>query len=128
MIDLNFILLILDLLSSLVTIGIYFTTKWAPNLLFTLLAHVLKLLQKRSKPIFTGLLQLYNKVVKVEGIYPRLPPLPPRFDSVLRFSVDKLSSLSFKKRAIFCSKFSFGWKLLLERLSLFLAWRGGRCE
>ncbi len=48
-----------------------------------------------------------------------LAPRPPRFDSVLRFRVDKRSSLSFKNLAIFCSKFSFG-------LNSSLLPRGGR--
>ena len=46
--------------------------------------------------------------LKQPANYPLRAPRPPRFDSVARFNVDKRSSLSFKKRAIFCSKFSFG--------------------
>ena len=46
--------------------------------------------------------------LKQPANYPLRAPRPPRFDSVARFNVVKRSSLSFKKRAIFCSKFSFG--------------------
>ena len=44
--------------------------------------------------------------IKTASNYPRFAPRPPRFVSVARFKVVKRSSLSFKKRAIFCSKFS----------------------
>ncbi len=51
--------------------------------------------------------------------YPRRAPRPPRLDSVLRFKEVKRSSLSFKKRAIFCSNVSFGARSLPPpRLSL----------
>ena len=61
--------------------------------------------------------------------YPRLPPLPPRFDSALRLRVDKFSSLFFKKRAILSSKVSFGLKFPFERTSLERSpWRVGRLE
>ena len=61
--------------------------------------------------------------------YPRLPPLPPRFDSALRLRVDKFSSLFFKNRAILSSKVSFGLKFPFERTSLERSpWRVGRLE
>ena len=72
---------------------------------------------KKARPFVYGLPLIYL-IVKSQLIYPRLPPLPPRFDSVLRFSVDKFSSLDFKKLAILSSKFSFGLKLPFERKSL----------
>ena len=56
-------------------------------------------------------LTLFNTLflrLKQSANYPLLAPRPPRFDSVARFRVVRRSSLSFKKRAIFCSKFSFG--------------------
>ena len=49
--------------------------------------------------------------LKQPANYPRFAPRPPRFDSVARFKVDKRSSLSFRKRAIFCSKFSLNGAL-----------------
>ncbi|MEY9973934.1 hypothetical protein ABH966_004336 [Lysinibacillus sp. RC46] len=70
-----------------------------------------RLLKKGISFLIKLIPNLFNTLflrLKQSANYPLLAPRPPRFDSVARLSVARRSSLSFKKRAIFCSKFSFG--------------------